>query len=148
MKNLLVYTNVFLCLTYSKSRFGYVEFTSPVIIIKEVGSWVFFSLTSQDARIDYFLVRYRSHWYSHVANVLLNSIHIEKNVSLHILKGFCRDYILGRKVCLTKTFEIWTTSLKISIFLLIKNYFSFIIYVTSIYSWGLELHCNSNVAFC
>jgi hypothetical protein len=33
-----------------------------------------------------------------------------KNVPAQILKGFCRDYILGRKVTLAKKFEIWTIS--------------------------------------
>jgi hypothetical protein len=31
-----------------------------------------------------------------------------KNVPAQILKGFCRDCILGRKVTLVKQFEIWT----------------------------------------
>jgi hypothetical protein len=32
------------------------------------------------------------------------------NVPVQILKGFCRDYILGRKVISAKKFEIWTIS--------------------------------------
>jgi hypothetical protein len=41
-----------------------------------------------------------------------------KNVQIQNLKGFCRDYILGRKVTLAKKFEIF----EIHSFCIIKEF--------------------------
>jgi hypothetical protein len=66
-----------------------------------------------------------------------------KDVPVQILKGFCRDYILGaegyfsQKVRNINDFTVSASSKKSSIFFLIKKYFTYIIYDTS--SWDLEL---------
>jgi hypothetical protein len=69
-----------------------------------------FSSTAQNAIIYYWMVRYRSHWCKHIAHVLLNSNQVQQNVQVQILIGFCRDYILGRKVTSARKFEIWKIS--------------------------------------
>jgi hypothetical protein len=64
-----------------------------------------FTTTAQDAKFTIYW-----HWCSHIAHVLLNSIQIQNNMTVQILKGFHRDYILERNVYLTKKLEIWLIS--------------------------------------
>jgi hypothetical protein len=58
-------------------------------------------------------------------------------VQVQILIGFCRDYILGRKVTkakkvrILKDFTVSASSKKSSILFLINKYFAYIIYDTS-----------------
>jgi hypothetical protein len=61
----------------------------------------------------------------------------KENVPLQILKGFCKDYILGRKITSARKFEIGTISQFLhhernhQYFFLITKYFTYSIYDTS-----------------
>jgi hypothetical protein len=65
-----------------------------------------FSTTTQDARINYLLVRYWSQWYSHTPHVLLNSI----QMCLSNFEKVLRELYFGAGVCLTKNVEFWMIS--------------------------------------
>ena len=95
--------------------------------------------TAQDATTKYLLVQYWPHWCKHITHVQLNPVQLKIFVSIQILKGFGRDYILWRKDWLIRKhdFTVSISSNIPSIFIPLFVYYSFKINDTS--RWDLEL---------
>ena len=95
--------------------------------------------TAQDAVTKYLLVQYWPHRCKHIAHLQLNPVQLKNVVSIHILKGFGRDYLLWRKDWLTKKhdFTVFISSSITFICIPLFVYYSFKINYIS--RWDLEL---------